>query len=65
MSQITPDQLQALMVYASKQLGMTPEQLQKTVQTTDIGRLADDPQKLQQLLHSPQAQALLKSLGGK
>lgn len=64
MSQITPDQLQALMAYASKQLGVTPEQLQKTVQNTDIGRIANDPQKLQQLLNSPQAQALLRSLGG-
>jgi hypothetical protein len=79
MSQITPDQLQALIAYASKQLGMTPEQLQKTVQTGGLGALSDkvspdsaaqiaalagDREKAQQLLNSPRAQALMKQLLG-
>ena len=29
MSQVTPDQLKALLAYASKRLGTTPEQLEK------------------------------------
>ena len=79
MSQITPEQLQALVAYASRQLGMTPEQLQKTVQTGGLGALsnkvspdtagqiaalAGDRQKAEQLLQSPQAQELLKKLLG-
>lgn len=64
MSSPTPDQLQALLNFAAKQLGTTPEQLQKTVQDTDIGNLVNDPQKLEQLLKSPKAQALLREWGG-
>lgn len=81
MSQITPDQLHALLAYASRQLGMTPEQLAKTVQSGGIGAVANgvspenarrindlvgDPQKAQQFLNSPEVRAALgKLLGGK
>ncbi len=80
MGQITPDQLQALLNYASRQLGMTPEQLAKTVQSGGLGAVSDsvspenarrindlvgDPQKAQQFLSSPEVQkALGKLLGG-
>ncbi|MBR2406676.1 MAG: hypothetical protein IKB04_06565 [Clostridia bacterium] len=80
MSQITPDQLQALLAYASRQLGMTPEQLAKTVQSGGldavsnsvspdnarrISELVGDPQKAEQFLSSPEVQKLLgKLLGG-
>ena len=79
MSQITPEQLQALMNYASKRLGMTPEQLAKTVQsgglsalsdragaqnTQKIAELAGDPKRLQQLLGSPEVQAFLSRFTG-
>ena len=65
MNSPTPDQLQALLKFAAGQLGTTPEQLQKTVQTTDVASLMNDPQKLQQLLDSPKAQALMRDwLGG-
>ena len=60
----TPEQLQALLNFAAGQLGTTPEQLQKTVQSTDMGALLNDPQKLEQLLKSPKAQAILRELGG-
>lgn len=79
--QITPDQLQALLGYASRQLGMTPEQLAKTVQSGGlqavsnsvspenarrINDLVGDPQKAQQFLNSPEVKkALGKLLGGK
>lgn len=79
MSQITPDQLQALLGYASKRLGMTPEQLARTVQsgglsslsnhagaqnTQKFAELANDPQRLQQLLNAPEVQAFLSKLTG-
>ena len=65
MSAPTPEQLQALLQLAAKQLGTTPEQLQKTVQNTDVGNLVNDPKKVEQLLSSPKAQALLREwLGG-
>ena len=79
MSQITPAQLQALLNYASKRLGMTPEQLAKTVQdgglsavadraggqnTQKIAELANDPQRLQHLLQSPDVQAFLSKFTG-
>lgn len=79
MSQITPDQLQALLGYASKRLGMTPEQLASTVQngglsalsnragagnTQKFAELAGDPAKLQQLISSPEVQAFLSKLTG-
>ena len=65
MSAPTPEQLQALLQLAAKQLGTTPEQLQKTVQNTDVGNLVNDPKKVEQLLSSPKAQALIREwLGG-
>ena len=79
MSQITPDQLGALLAYASRQLGMTPEQLAKTVQSGGIGAvtsgvspekarrindLVGDPQKAQQFLNSPEVRAALEKLLG-
>lgn len=64
MSSPTPDQLQALLNFAAGQLGTTPDQLQKTVKKTDIGALLNDPQKLEQLLKSPKAQAILREFGG-
>ncbi len=65
MSAPTPEQLQALLQFAAKQLGTTPEQLQKTVQNTDVGNLVNDPKKVEQLLSSPKAQALIREwLGG-
>ena len=77
MSQVTPDQLKALLAYASKRLGTTPEQLEKTVTEGNLSALAGrlDPEnaaKLNeigeelaaQLLQSPQAQqAIAKLLG--
>ena len=76
MSQITPDQLQALLGYASKRLGMTPEQLARTVQngglsslsnyagTQKFAELANDPKRLQQLINAPEVQAFLSKLTG-
>lgn len=64
MSSPTPEQLQALLAFAAGKLGTTPEQLQKTVQNTNVGALMNDPKKLEQLLKSPQAQALLREWGG-
>lgn len=79
MSQITPDQLQALLGYASKRLGMTPEQLAQTVQNGGLSslsnragvgniqkfsELANDPQRLQQLINTPEVQAFLSKLTG-
>ena len=65
MSTPTPEQLQALLAFAAEKLGTTPEQLQKTVQHAPIGAVMNDPQKLQQLLNSPKARALLRELEGK
>ncbi|MBR5540542.1 MAG: hypothetical protein IKU56_04100 [Clostridia bacterium] len=79
MSQITPDQLQALLGYASGRLGMTPEELAATVQNgglsalsnragsqnmKKITELAGDPARLQQLINSPEVQAFLSKLTG-
>ena len=80
MSQITPDQMRALLGYASKQLGVTPEQLAATVQNGGLSALTDrvdprnaqrirdmvgDPQQAEKLLQSPDVQAFLaKFLGG-
>ena len=81
MSQVTPDQLQALLNYAAGRLGMTPDQLARTVQHGDSSALADkvggntaariqqlagNPEQLERLLQTPGAQALLNQLlGGK
>lgn len=79
MSQITPDQLQALLGYAAKRLGMTPAQLAQTVQNgglsalsqqagadrvQKISELAGDPARVQQMLSSPEVQAFLAGLTG-
>lgn len=79
MSQITPEQLQALLGYASNRLGMTPEQLAQTVQsgglsslqnragaenTQKFAELANDPKRLQQLINAPEVQAFLSKLTG-
>lgn len=79
MSQITPEQLQALLKYASGRLGMTPEQLASTVQNGGLSALSDragaqnaqkitelarDPARLQQLIGSPEVQAFLSKLTG-
>lgn len=76
MGQITPAQLQALLGYASKQLGVSPEQLMRVVQSgnlsnvTDgdtarkINELAGDPARIQELLNSPQAKELLERFQG-
>lgn len=37
---VTPDQLEALLQYASKRLGTTPEKLAKTVQTGGLAGLS-------------------------
>lgn len=70
----TPDQLQALLQYAGKRLGMTPEQLISTVQNGGVSSLeknmspADakklhafigDKQKADQFLQSPQVQQMI------
>ncbi len=75
MSQPTPDQVQALLTYASARLGMTPEQLQKTVQSGNLQSLSDkvgpnlsalagDRETWEHLLRSPAAQTLLQQLLG-
>ena len=77
-SSITPDQLNALLQFASRRLGTTPEQLAKTAQTGGTGSLASklppdkaaqfqsiagDPDKIRELMNSPQAQKLIEQLG--
>lgn len=79
MSQITPEQLQALLNYASRRLGTTPEQLAKTVQTGGLDSLSEDispetarhiqelvgnPQQARQFLNRPEVQTLLEKLWG-
>ena len=58
MSQITPDQLQALLAYASRQLGMTPEQLAKTVQSGGLDAVSnsvspDNARRISELVGDP------------
>ncbi len=66
-SNITPDQLQALLQYASKRLGTTPENLARTVQAGGLEGLSknlspSDNAKLNALVgNKGQAQALLDS----
>ncbi len=80
MSEITPDQLQALLNFASKKLGTTPEKLAKTVtegnpedltsrmdpqNAAKLHEILSDRSKAEQLLHTPQAQKLINQfLGG-
>ncbi len=75
MSNITPDQMNALLHFASKKLGTTPQALAKTIQTGgadslmndraggDMARLQaliGDKQKAKALLESPEVQLFLK-----
>lgn len=77
MSNPTPAQLQALLQYASKRLGTTPEHLVKTVQAGGVDALAkdlspadaaklqsltQDKAKAEQLLHSPAAQQIIEQV---
>ena len=74
---LTPDQLQALLQYASKRLGTTPEQLAKTVQTGEVDglqkklspenlaklqALMNNKEKTQQLMNSPKLQQLIQQI---
>ena len=78
-TQITPQQLQALMQYASKRLGTTPEALARTVQQGGVEGLASqlpasdmsklqavigDKARMEQLLQSPQVQQILRQISG-
>ena len=67
----TPAQLQALIQYASKRLGTTPDQLLKTVNDggldglaktlspADAAKLIKDKSQAEQLLNSPAARQIL------
>lgn len=72
---LTPDQLQALLQYASKRLGTTPENLARTVQagglegisknlspseSAKLNALVGDKQQAQELLNSPEIQSFLQ-----
>ena len=76
---ITPEQMQALVNYAAGRLGMSPEQLAGTVKAQGLDGLAshlsaedaakirdlpNDRAQAEQILQSPQAQALLRQLTG-
>ena len=76
-NKITQEQLQALMNYASKRLGTTPEKLAKTVQqggiegltsslssqeASKVNEVLSDKKKAEQLLNSPEAQKLIQQL---
>lgn len=74
-NQLTPDQLQALLTFASKKLGIPEQQLAKTVQTgqTDhLGLSEEHQQKLnsvlgdkaqaEKLMSSPAVQSILETL---
>ena len=79
MSGVTPEQLSALLQFAAKRLGTTPEKLAQTVQNggleavkdkmgadnvKKVTDLAGNPAQIEQFLQSPQVAALLKQLGG-
>ena len=76
-NKLTPEQLQALVQYASKRLGTTPEKLQRTVQQGGVADVAaglpqeeaarlrevlSDKKKAEAMLNSPQAQKLMQQL---
>lgn len=76
-AQLTPQQLEALLHFASKKLGISEEQLARTVQSgnmDDLGLSPENTKKLENLvgernnaenlLQSPQVQALLSQLLG-
>ncbi len=75
MGNITPDQLAALIQFASAKLGISEQQLAQTVKTGDTSHLGLSPDanaKLQgllgsspeALLQSPQVKAMLENLLG-
>lgn len=79
MSGVTPEQLNALLQFAAKRLGTTPEKLAQTVQNGGLEAVKDkmgadnvkkvtdmagNPAQIEQFLQSPQVAALLKQLGG-
>lgn len=76
-NKLTEEQLQALVQFASKKLGTTPEKLAKTVQQGDfssiaskmkpegaakLNALASDKGKAEKLVNSPEAQKLIQQL---
>ena len=76
---ITPDQMEALVNFAVGRLGMSPQELKKTVQTDGLAPLTSrlspenaakvqgmqaDHREAEQLLNSPQVQELLRQLMG-
>ncbi len=76
-TQLTPGQLEALLQFASAKLGISQEQLARTVQSgnlQDLGLSADQNRRLEgllgnreraeDLLKSPQLQSLLAGLQG-
>ncbi|MBP3381929.1 MAG: hypothetical protein J6L00_04695 [Clostridia bacterium] len=75
MANLTPEQVAALLQFASAKLGISEQQLAKTVQTGDTSHLGLSPdtrQKLsgmlgtnpEALLQSPQVAAMLQNLLG-
>ena len=76
-NKLTPEQLQALLQYASKMFNTTTEQLAKTVNNNGVESLASklpsseaakfqevvsDKDKIEKMLNSPQAQKLIQQL---
>ncbi len=74
---LTPDQLQALLQYASKRLGTTPENLARTVQSgglegisknlspnesAKLNSLLGNREQAQELLNSPEVQSFLQQI---
>ncbi len=72
---LTPQQLEALLTFASQKLGVSPQQLAKTIQSGDTGGLGlsaenskkldgflNNPGALDRLIQSPQAQQVLQQL---
>lgn len=70
----TPEQLQALLQYASGRLGVTPEELKKTLESGGAKRIASklppedaekftkaagDIEKMEEILKSPKARQIL------
>ncbi len=79
-NKLTSDQLRALVQYASNKLGVTPEQLSKTIEGEQAQQLASqisqadmskfqalvgDKDKLDKMLKSPKAQQIIEELLGK
>ncbi len=75
MANLTPQQLSALLQFASAKLGVSEEELAKTVQTGDTSHLGLSPEAQRKfegmlggnpdaLLQSPQVKAMLENLLG-